>query len=184
MNLINTSFGETDNKFFVLINGQETDYQEGSRAPCFRTFIIKFDLNSEEIVITSEKSAIMQPVNSFMPPIYINTNKNSFDSKVMTISGCTDLKLDDKQVILNMTNTQTGKNKILSVTLDINGSFSRDVPVEDLGGNGNYTVNATYAGKSTSETVEVVPEFPTSAIALLISISVLILISSGSRLKF
>ena len=174
--------GDGDDKFIILIDGQESNYQQVNSLACFRTISIKIDSNADvEIIATSIPE---HPLNSYMPPLYMTVNKPDVDSKVVTVSGCTDLKLDDKQVILKVINTQTEKPKIVSVTPDINGSFSSAVDVEDLGGNGNYTVTAIYAGKSTSETVEVVPEFPTGIIVLLISISFIILISSRTNSNF
>jgi len=166
--LVNAKIGVMNDKFFVLINGKESNYKESTSPPCFRTLVIEFESNSKEIEIIGT-GIPEKPLNSYMPAVYITMNKTNINSKVIAFSGCTDLKLDDKQVLLNITNTQTQNHKNISVAPDINGSFFTSVPVGDLGENGIYIVNATYAGYSKTNTVAV-PEFPYSLLILVAGI--------------
>jgi predicted secreted protein with PEFG-CTERM motif len=183
--LVNTDPNSSNRQFYVLINGEELHYQESPSPPCFRTLSIEFGQNSQEIEIIGE--AVMettQPMNAYMSPVYVTMNKSNVDSKVITLSGCTDLKLDGSRVLFNIKNMQTLNHKYISVIPDMKGSFSTSISVEDIGDNGTYVVDTNYAGHDTSEIITVVPEFPISVVVFLISTSLLVLISSRSRLKF
>jgi hypothetical protein len=139
----------------ILVNDKETEYPLDFHSPsCFKTISIKFDSNSKDITmhpyeLTTMQLGIGKP---YMSPLYISVNKNNYDPQIVTLSGCTDLKLDDKEVTLQISNLQGQTFKTISVIPDVNGTFSTLLPTEELHGNGTYIVNATYAGQSTTET--------------------------------
>jgi predicted secreted protein with PEFG-CTERM motif len=182
--LYNPQFRGNDYMFYVLIDGQEIRYQKHD-SPCFRTISIPLKSNSK-IVTFSTGNTMDLPIqiSSAVPPIYITANKtDSQQFQFITISGCTDLALDGKQVNLALIDSQGKTNVIYSVIPNINGTFSFGSATQGM--IVNYTkVLATYAGQNSTENFAVVPEFPTTIIVLLISTSLLILISSRSRLKF
>src|SRR5207245_2699982 len=120
----------------ILVNGKETNYPLDFRSSCFKTFTIKFDSNSKDITIYPyEDSTMMQLVKPPTPPLYLFINKNNYDPQIVTISGCIDLKLDDKEVTLQISDSQAKTHKTVSAIPDINGTFSTSVPTEELHSN-------------------------------------------------
>lgn len=185
--LINSQSAEgRDAKFYILKNGVATDYWEYNGTNCFRILSIKFNSGSKIIEIPMSMMP-PAPVRSYVPPLYIATKNinTSQGARAMMISGCTDLNLNDKQLILNVTNSQGQAYKTISIIPDINGSFSTTVPIEDnSSSNTIYLINATYAGHSTTETVTV-PEFSyLSTIVFIIAVLIIITITLPSKLNY
>ncbi len=160
-----------EDKFAVLVDGDEQyEYKEVNKSPCFRMLLIPFHSGSKEIEIiealvklaTSQNMPIKSNMTVFteVPPIYITADKNSYiTGELIKISGCTNLGLDDKGVILEVLNPHGRIYKTTTVAPNVDGTFSTSFPLEgDLATNGTYTVKASYAGQSATSSF-VVPEF-------------------------
>jgi hypothetical protein len=144
-----TGGGSDDDEFIVLVDGEEESAEETSKSPCFRTLLISVPGGAEEIEIIA--SSIYGGSYTEVPPIYVNAWR---DTRGLVISGCTNLALDDKEVILEAVNPEGELYQTISVTPNRDGSFSTSLFVEDT--HASYTVKATYA----DHTYTYVPEFP------------------------
>jgi len=154
----------------VLVNGKEIEYPLDFNSPsCFRTILVKFDSNSKNMTIHGYDFTSLQ-LKLNMPPLYLFVNKNNNDPQIVTISGCTDLKLDDKEVTLQISDSQGKTHKTISAIPDINGTFSTSVPTEQLHGDGTYIINATFAGHSIAQTFTL-PKFQQTNNSLLLPLN-------------
>jgi len=147
-----------DGAFFVVTNGEESQFKETSSSACFRNLSIQFPHGTKQIEIIS--IMINPPDRSIIPPIYITTDKNNYEyGETITISGCTSLALDNTELVLDVLNPEGETYKNITIVPTIDGSFSTSLVVEGpLGIDGTYTAKATYAGQSESRNFAV-PEF-------------------------
>jgi hypothetical protein len=140
----------------VDVNGKKINNPKYNYSPCFTTVNIAFDSKSDSKRIDILSTAIPEgPFSLPVSPIYANATENS---KILTLSGCTDLKLNDNKLIINIINSEKQHNATLSVVPDINGSFSTSFPLENHLDTNRTHIILTYAGYST--TTSVIPEFP------------------------
>jgi|GEM_PF-2556305 len=159
-NLSDPGYSE-DEDFIVLADGQETEIEEVKKSPCFRALVIDVPTGSEQIEIIGTSLTIPGQPKPTVPPVYIATDKNNYSGREnVSISGCTNLALDDSQISVELLNPE-GQTYLQSpVYPNRDGSFAASFFV---GGeqiiNGTYTATATYAGETTTSTF-VVPEFP------------------------
>ncbi len=165
-NLIDAkTYGEREEIFTILLDGSELsynkDYKQIGKSPCFRTLSIPFHSGASEIEIIASQVPESPPQVTDVPAIHIVTSKNNYDvGETIAVSGCTNLALDDKELILEVLNPQGQIYKTVSVAPNIDGTFSTSFPVEGgLATNETYTVKATYAGHSATNSF-IVPEFP------------------------
>jgi len=166
-----------DMPFITLVNGQFGNFKEVVDLKCLRTLDINLNQDTKEIALATTITSGPIP-RSVVPPIYITISGNSSGSQQnIMVSGCTDLGLNDKELTVTIINNQGQIYKTVSIIPDANGLFSSSVLVQ---GNpsiqGNYTVNATYAGYTTATTLSV-PEFPSFWLIILVaSISLLLIL--------
>jgi len=165
-NLIDSRFdggGGPDDEFIILVDGEEEVYEETNNSPCFRTISVDLDRSSEEIEIIA--TGIPEaPMRSEVPPVSFVSDKIHYRGGTVYVSGCTSLALDDKELLLEVVNTEGKVYQTMSVTPHIDGSFSTSLVVEgELAADETYFVQARYAGYT------VIPEFPVSWIILGVS---------------
>lgn len=175
-NLVDTTIDHIDDDFIVLLDDQETMYEEVSKSPCFRTVSIKFPAGSKEVEVIGVTTGIGPW--TVVPPVYVTTNKNNYlVGEDIKISGCTSLALDDKEVILEVLNPDGEIYQTISVTPNRDGSFSASLRAAgELAVTGAYTVKATYAGYT------YVPEFPVLAmIVFAIAVSLVVALRPKSK---
>jgi hypothetical protein len=155
--------------FVVFDGGEETGYVEIKNTPCFRTISVEFSATTEEIEVIGTRDSL--PPTEVLP-VYVATEKKNYDvGEVLTISGCTNLALQDKEVVLEVLNPEGKIYQTLSVIPNIDGSFSASLPLEgELAINGSYTVKATYAGYT------YVPEFPIAMIIISVTMATTLLV--------
>jgi hypothetical protein len=150
-----------DDQFFVLINGQESNFKEPSKSACFRTLSIPFASGSNEIEIIGGPIMPHPLSPTHVPPVFFTTDKSEYEKNdVITVTGCTDLVLDGKQLTFDVLNSEGRSVKTISVIPSTIGTFSTSFAVGKENVNGNYTILATYAGQNTTKNVVVIPEFP------------------------
>ena len=133
--------------------------------------MIKFPLGAREIEFLSTWAGSQPPVDSTkVPPVYVNTDKTNYESgELVTISGCTDLALDYKEVTLDILNPDGKTYDVVSVPTEPDGTFTYSFQASgELGIDGNYTVNASYGDNVTSHTFTI-PEFPIVLLLLTLS---------------
>jgi len=147
-----------DDAFFVVTDGEESQFKETSSSACFRNLSIQFPHGTKQIEIIS--TMLNPPDRSIIPPIYITTDKNNYEhGETISLSGCTSLALDNTELVLDVLNPEGEMYKNITILPTIDGSFSISLVVEGpLGIDGTYTAKATYAGQSESRNF-VVPEF-------------------------
>ncbi len=159
----------TDDIFTVLIDGKEiSNVEEINSSPCFRTLSIPFDAGTKKIeIIAATFPENTTPRRSDVAPIYVTTDKDHYETgSPVRVSGCTSLALDDKMVILEVQNPDAKVFKTMSMSPNTDGAFFASFVVRgDLAMNGTYTVKATYAGQSTTNSL-VVPEFPVNSMVI------------------
>lgn len=174
----------------LLLNGEEIEsFEEISNSSCFRTLSIRLPAvdSSEELELLEIIGANvgMMPIIEKISPVYVTTDRNDYQQgEVVTISGCTSLGLQDKEVVVEILNPESEVYKSLSVAPAIDGSFSTTIIVEgERGINGTYAVKATYASQSSSSHF-VVPEFPLFGIIIFaIAISFILLTRISAELR-
>jgi hypothetical protein len=152
-----------DDIFIVLVDGDLAEYQEVRNSNCFRILSLPI-LASSKVIEIGSSTGVMDPrhsTHSEVLPIYVSTEKTSYEvGERINISGCTNLALSDKEVILKILNPEGETFRVLPVVPDVHGSFSSSLIVEgEHAINGTYTLEATYADKTNTSTF-VVPEFP------------------------
>ncbi len=179
-----------DVDLLVSVDGENVKSEEVNTSPCFRT--IAFDLSggSKQIFVSGVTAFVPEEdddesEDDEFPSIYISTDKGNYkQGELITISGCTSLELDDKNLALEVINPEGQVFKTVAITPNGDGSFLTKLTVEgELGIDGTYTARATYAGESESSTF-VVPEFPIAAIlALAVGISVITIFARAKAVK-
>lgn len=157
-----------DDEFIVLVDGEEVDTEETNKSPCFRTLLISVPGGAEEIEFIGTFVMSVMNIQQIIgaPPIFFTTEKviDYIEGEEIRVSGCTNLSLDDKEVLLEVLDPEAKAYRTVSVTPNRDGSFSALLVVGgELAANDNYTIQATYAGYTA------VPEFPVSMIILGIS---------------
>jgi uncharacterized protein YfaS (alpha-2-macroglobulin family) len=106
--------------------------------------------------------------------VYVTTDKIKYVGDTIIVSGCTNLTLDDKQVVLEILNPEGKVYNTMPIMPKMDGSFATSFPVEgELAVNGTYTARATYAGYT------YVPEFSVAVMILATSITAVI---AGTRI--
>jgi hypothetical protein len=189
-NLIDSKIDHKDDTFMVLADTELVRYKQGyeepDSSPCFRTLTIQFPAGSRQIEIsTTHLMGRPETARSLVVPIYIATDKNNYElDEEISISGCTSLALDGKELFLEILNPEGKIYETTSITPKIDGSFATSLSVEDeLAINGTYTARATYAGKSATSSF-VVPEFPLFApIIFATAISMILLMRLMPKLE-
>lgn len=172
-----------DDSFVVLVDGEEQNYEEVNNSPCFRTISIKFPKGEQEIEITA---GYLSPraITTIPPSVYIDTDKDNYGKgEVIMVSGCTSLSIDDKELVLEILNPDGKTYRTISITPNIDGSFSTSFVVEGYQAiNGTYVARATYAGESAMSTF-VVPEFPVSVLIASLAVGLMVVIMRLRSLK-
>ncbi len=168
-----------DDDFIVLVDGEEETSEETNKSPCFRTLLIPVPGGAEEIEIIATS---IYGIPTRVLPIYLATDNNAYqEGEVITISGCTNLTLDDKIIDIDIVNPEGKIYRAASIAPKIDGSFlTSTVAKGDRAINGTYAVRATYAGQSVSSSF-VVPEFSLSNVLVLIFGISLVMIFSRIR---
>ena len=179
-----------DVDLLVSVNGENVKSEEINTSPCFRT--VSFDLaaGSTQIFVSGVTAFLPEEdeddsEEDGFPSIYISTDKDNYkQAELITISGCTSLGLDDKNVVLEVINPEGQVFKTVLVTPDSDGSFSAQMTVEgELGIDGTYTARATYAGETESSTF-IVPEFPLAALlAFAVAVSMITVFARTKAVK-
>ncbi len=166
---------------------QDMTFEEVNSSPCFHTFAVNLPVGSERIMVATAVIPEGTYEKVVVPPVNITTDKNNYElGETITLSGCTSLALDDKNVILSLLEESSSLVIDTNVTPNPDGSFSYTLCVQcgidTIGGkagsvvNGTYVVRATYAGHSAT-TSFVIPEFPVFGVIILaISISFILAI--------
>ncbi len=160
-----------DVDLLVSVNGENVKSEEINTSPCFRTVSFDLPAGATQIFVSGvtafvpEKDDEQDSEEDGFPSIYISTDKDNYkQGELITISGCTSLDLDDKNLVLEVINPEGQVFRTVLVTPNGDGSFSTKLTVEgELGIDGTYTARATYAGETESSTF-VVPEFPLAAL--------------------
>lgn len=188
-NLASPTSSQGDERFVVLLDGDETDYKEVNNSPCFRTISIPLPAGSKQIEIIAAMVTQMPPkgytVRVNVPSVYIATDKNNYEvGESIKVLGCTDLGLDDKMVVLEILNPEGKIYETVSMIPNINGSFLTSFAVDgQLAINGTYTAKASYADRSVTSSF-VVPEFPAFTIIIFASaISFILIVRLRNELK-
>ncbi|MGH9922936.1 MAG: hypothetical protein ACRD38_09305, partial [Nitrososphaerales archaeon] len=161
-NLLSAEFEPyVDDEFIVLVDGEEVSSEEVNKTLCFRTLSVKFSGGSEEIEIIGISATIAR-----VPPVHVTTERGSYPRDLVKVSGCTDLALDDSQVIVELSNP-VGQSYLRSPLYpNGDGSFSATFFIEgEPIINGTYTATATYAGHSAASSF-IVPEFPVNLMVI------------------
>lgn len=170
-----------DVDLLVSVDSENVDSEEINASPCFRTISFDLPAGSKQIFVSGVTPFVPEEdedesEDEEFPSIYISTDKSNYkQGELITISGCTSLELDDKNLALEVINPEGQVFKTVAVTPNGDGSFLTKLTVEgELGIDGTYTARATYAGETESSTF-VVPEFPLALLALAAGISVITL---------
>jgi predicted secreted protein with PEFG-CTERM motif len=176
-----------DVDLLVSVDGKNVESEEINATPCFRTVSFDLPAGSKQIFVSGVTAFPLQEdedEEDEFPPIYISTDKDNYkQGELITISGCTSLQLDDKNLALEVINPEGQVFKTVAVTPNGDGSFLTKLTVEgELGIDGTYTARATYAGETESSTF-VVPEFPLALLALAAGISVITLFARTKVIK-
>jgi len=170
--------GGDDDEFIVLADGEEQSYEELDKSRCFRTISIEMPRDSEEIEIIGTETLGYNPIPHIkrVDPFYASIYKNG---NVINIEGCTNLALDNKEVVLEIVSPEGNVYQGSSIPLNFDGTFSGSLIVTgEPATTGNYTTQATYAGYT------VIPEFPMNALVILGTVvSLLIFLSRASIVK-
>lgn len=159
-NLFDESYEQSDDPFFVILDGSEVEYEETGTNSCYRTIAVKFLSGSKSIEFakTVSGNTVRQ---TYVPPIQLFSSATYHAGETINIQGCTSLALDEGNVRIDVLEQQARVYKTLSVTPQIDGTFSTSFIIDDNANpNVVYTIAATY-GNYTA-----VPEF--SGIGLII----------------
>jgi len=179
-----------DVDLLVSVDGKNVKSEEINTSPCFRTVSFDLPAGSKQIFVSGVTAFLPEEDDDEseedeFPPIYISTDKDNYkQGELITISGCTSLELDDKNLALEVINPEGQIFKTVAITPNSDGSFLTKMTVEgELGVDGTYTARATYAGETESSTF-VVPEFPLAALlALAVGISVITVFARAKAVK-
>lgn len=151
--------------FRVYVDRLEVEYEEVNSSPCFRVLAIELKPDAKEIRISNDYGGFVTenipPPQTVVAPVYIIADRSSYEVEdVITVSGCTDLSLDEGEVTLEILSPIGEVYGTKAIVPGMNGSFSASFKVSgDHVINGTYLAKATYAGKSVT-TAFIVPEFP------------------------
>jgi len=168
-----------DDEFIVLVDGEETVYEEISTTSCARTLLIPISAGSEEIEVIATyalaSSGIDRSFPATSPAFFIATDKPDYkQGEVITVYGRT-CWIVSEEVIIEVLDPEGEIYSTASITPKNDGSFSTSLIVEgEHAINGTYTTTATYAGVSASSSF-VVPEFPAFTMLILATAVSLIL---------
>ncbi|MGH9922604.1 MAG: PEFG-CTERM sorting domain-containing protein [Nitrososphaerales archaeon] len=179
-----------DVDLLVSVDGKNVENEEINTSPCFRTISFDLPAGSKQIFVSGVTAFPLQAdedesEEDEFPPIYISTDKDNYkQGELITISGCTSLELDDKNLALEVINPEGQVFKTVAITPSSDGSFLTKMTVEgELGIDGTYTARATYAGETESSTF-VVPEFPLAALlAFAVAVSMITVFARTKAVK-
>ena len=180
-----------DVDLLISVNGENVKSEEINTSPCFRTVSFDLPAGATQIFVSGVTAFVPEEDDEEdseedgFPSVFISTDKDNYkQGELITISGCTSLGLDDKNLVLEVINPEGQVFRTVLVTPNGDGSFSAKMTVEgELGIDGTYTARATYAGETESSTF-VVPEFPLAALfALAAGISAITVLARVKAVK-
>ncbi len=183
-NLNDPRFDDGSDEFIVLVDGEEEKYEEVNNSACFRTLLIPIPGGAEELEFIGPAFIGGMPVAgmaSKVPPVSFTTDKLDYvRGESIKVSGCTNLALDDKEVLLEILDNEGRVYQTVSVSPNRDGSFSAELVVEgEPAASDRYTIQATYAGYTA------IPEFPVNlmAIAVVGLTAAVVALRLGSRIS-